>query len=64
MNIVNLIHIGEEIKNLDELSQEEKQMYALALNIQGLEPLGYDVSAARDVLNRLKRGEEGIGNKD
>ena len=41
MNIVNLIHIGDEVKNLDTMSQEEKQKIALALNRQALEAIGY-----------------------
>ena len=41
MRIVNLIHIGEEVKNLDEMSEAERREIAIKLNIQALEPLGY-----------------------
>lgn len=45
MKIVNLIHIGDEVKNLDQMSPEEKVKIANALNAQALKPLGYAVSA-------------------
>lgn len=41
MNIVNLIHIGDEVKNLDTMSQEERKEIARALNRQALEAIGY-----------------------
>lgn len=41
MNIVNLIHIGDEVRNMDDLTPEEKEEIALKLNIQALTPLGY-----------------------
>lgn len=41
MKIVNLIHIGNEVKNLDELSEEERREIAIKLNKQALETLGY-----------------------
>ncbi len=48
MKIVNLIHIGDEVKNLEELTPEEKARVAEALNAQALKPLGYAVSSAKD----------------
>ena len=48
MKIINLIHIGDEVKNLDELTSEEKSRIAKALNAQALKPLGYAVSSAKD----------------
>lgn len=48
MKIVNLIHIGDEVKNLDELSPEEKKRIAKALNAQALIPLGYIMSSTND----------------
>lgn len=45
MKIVNLIHIGDEVKNLDQMSPEEKVKIANALNAQALKPLGYIASA-------------------
>jgi hypothetical protein len=45
MKIVNLIHIGDEVKNLDHMSPEERTEIAKALNIQALKPLGYAVCA-------------------
>ena len=41
MNIVNLIHIGDEVLNIKDLSPEERKRIALQLSIQALEPLGY-----------------------
>lgn len=41
MKIINLIHIGDEVKNIAELSDEERREIAIRLNIQALEPLGY-----------------------
>lgn len=48
MKIINLIHIGEEVKNLEELSPEEKTQIAKALNAQALKPLGYAVNLTKD----------------
>lgn len=48
MKIVNLIHIGGEVKNLEELTPEEKTRVAVALNTQALKPLGYAESSAKD----------------
>lgn len=41
MKIVNLIHIGDEVKRFEELSPEEQSRIATALNAQALEQLGY-----------------------
>ena len=41
MRIVNLIHIGDEVKSLDEMSTEERREIAIKLNTQALTPLGY-----------------------
>lgn len=41
MKIVNLIHIGDEVKNLDEMNERERREIAVKLNIQALTPLGY-----------------------
>ena len=41
MTIVNLIHIGDEVKNFNSLSQEARTEIAQALNKQALEALGY-----------------------
>lgn len=48
MKIVNLIHIGDEVKNLDEMTPEEKKQISKALNAQALKPLGYAVSSTKD----------------
>lgn len=56
MKIVNLIHIGDEIKNLDQMSPEERSKIAKALNIQALKPLGYDISA-KDKTAWAERGQ-------
>lgn len=42
MNIVNLIHIGEDVKNFDAMSEEEKREAARKLNAQALRHLGYE----------------------
>lgn len=41
MKIINLIHIGDEVRNLEEMSPEEKREVAYRLNAQALKPLGY-----------------------
>ncbi len=41
MNIVNLIHIGDEVKNFDSMNPEERQEIAIVLNAQALSTLGY-----------------------
>lgn len=41
MNIVNLIHIGDKVKNLDSMSPEERREIATVLNVQALATLGY-----------------------
>lgn len=41
MNIVNLIRIGDEVRNMADLSQKERQEIALQLSVQALKPLGY-----------------------
>lgn len=43
MKIINLIHIGDEVRNIAEMSLEEKNEMSLKLNIQALEPLGYQL---------------------
>lgn len=41
MNLVNLIYIGDEVKNLDDMSREEREKAAEELNGQALRRLGY-----------------------
>lgn len=48
MKIINLIHIGDEVKKMDELTPEEKNQITKTLNAQALKPLGYTVSSAKD----------------
>ena len=48
MKIVNLIHIGDEVKNMDEMTPEERRKIANILNAQALKPLGYAVSNTKD----------------
>lgn len=48
MKIINLIHIGDEVKNMDELTPEEKARIAIALNNQALKPLGYVMRTTKD----------------
>lgn len=42
MNIVNLIHIGDEVYNLKDLSEEKRREIAVKLSIQALRSLGYE----------------------
>lgn len=48
MKIINLIHIGDEVKNMEDLTPEEKTRVATALNNQALKPLGYVIRSAKD----------------
>lgn len=48
MKIVNLIHIGDEVKNMDELAPEERRRVANILNAQALKPLGYVANNSKD----------------
>lgn len=41
MNIVNIIHIGDEVKNWDDMSPEEQREVATKLNTQALTAIGY-----------------------
>lgn len=57
MKIINYIHIGDEIKNLDDMSSEEKQEIAKALNAQALKFLGYE-------MHTNDKGDSDIGKKN
>lgn len=48
INIVNLIHIGDEVKNLDTMNPEERKAIAQALNQQALEAIGYRKTGTKD----------------
>lgn len=41
MTIINIIHVGEEALNFDELSEERKREIAEKLNNQALSSVGY-----------------------
>lgn len=41
MNIVNIIHIGEQIYRMDELPKEKQIEIGQKLNQQALEAIGY-----------------------
>lgn len=46
MNIVNLIHIGEEVLNFKDLSAEQKEEIAKKLNEQAFEAIGCRIKTA------------------
>lgn len=46
MNIVNLVHIGEEVYNIAELSEEKKAQIAKKLNEQAFEAIGCRIKTA------------------
>lgn len=48
MKIVNIIHIGDEVKNWDDMSLEEKRMVANKINEQALKALGYVKRPTKD----------------
>ncbi len=50
MKIVNLIHIGDEVRNLDAMTPEERQEIAMALNRQALEAVGYREVKGKDTV--------------
>lgn len=43
MKIVNLIYIGDEVRNLNNMSLDERRVIAEKLNAQALQPLGYEL---------------------
>lgn len=49
MTIVNLIHVGDEVKNLDSMSREERQKIAQTLNEQALRTMGYECKKEKTV---------------
>ena len=46
MNIVNLIHIGDQVYNFDDLDSEKKKEVADKLNEQAFEGLGCKIKTA------------------
>ena len=46
MNIVNLIHIGDEVFDFEELSAEKKVEVAQKLNEQAFEAIGCRIKTA------------------
>ena len=41
MNVINIIHIGEEAYRMDELTEERRREIWQKLNQQALEAVGY-----------------------
>ena len=56
MNIVNIIHIGDQIYRMDELSEEKQREMGILLNKQALEAIGYKIQqdSAKQELEELK----------
>ena len=48
MTIINIIHVGEETINFDELSKEKKREIAGKLNNQALSSVGYRKVESKD----------------
>ena len=46
MNIVNIIHIGDQAFRMDDLSKEKQKEIQLKLNQQALEAIGYKKKAS------------------
>lgn len=46
MNIINLIHIGDEVYRMDELPEEKQIEIWRKLNQQALEAIGYKMNQA------------------
>lgn len=46
MNIVNIIHIGDETYRMDELPKEKQSEIWQKLNQQALEAIGYKMNQA------------------
>lgn len=49
MNIVNLIHIGEEVYHMDDLPEEKRLEIRERLNQQALEAIGYKKDRSKDI---------------
>lgn len=56
MNIVNIIHIGEQTYRMDELPEEKKREIGILLNKQALEAIEYKIQqdSAKQELEELK----------
>ena len=44
MNIVNIIHIGDQTYRMDELPEEKQNEIRIKLNQQALEGIGYKLN--------------------
>lgn len=44
MNIVNIIHIGDQAYRMDELPEEKQNEIRIKLNQQALEGIGYKLT--------------------
>lgn len=58
MNIVNIIHVGDEVYRMDELPDEKQREIWRLLNKQALEAIGYkmnEVSVKEEINDRTKK---------
>lgn len=58
MNIINIIHIGDETYRMDELPEEKRIKIGEKLNQQALEAIGYKMnqdSAKEDIKGGTKK---------
>ena len=58
MNIVNIIHVGNEVYRMDELPEEKQREIWRLLNKQALEAIGYkmnEVSVKEEINDRTKK---------
>lgn len=61
MNIVNIIHIGDEVYRMDELPEEKQREIGRLLNKQALEAIGYkmnEVSVKEEINDRNKKDND------
>lgn len=58
MNIINIIHIGDETYRMDELPEEKRIEIGKKLNQQALEGIGYKInqdSVKEEITGRTKK---------
>ena len=60
MTIINIIHVGEEALNFDELSEERKREIAEKLNNQALSSVGYKKVQGTDKTAQAGNGGQAI----
>ena len=61
MNIVNIIHIGEQVYRMDELPKDKQSEIWQKLNQQALEAIGYkmnETSVKEEINERVKKDND------